>query len=38
MVIDLSLAYNQHQSLQTMTHAQLAAMTHYEIRNEIMKG
>ncbi len=36
MMIDLSLAYNQHQSLQTMTHAQLAAMTHYEIRNEIM--
>ena len=38
IVVDLSLAYNQHQSLQTMTHAQLAAMTHYEIRNEIMKG
>lgn len=38
MVIDLSLAYNQHQSLLPMTHAQLAAMTHYEIRNEIMKG
>lgn len=38
MVIDLSLAYNQHQSLHTMTHAQLAAMTHHEIRNEIMEG
>lgn len=38
MVIDLSLAYNQHQSLLPMTHAQLAAMTHHEIRNEIMKG
>ena len=38
IVVDLSLAYNQHQSLQTMTHSQLAEMTHYDIRNEIMKG
>lgn len=37
MVIDLSLAYNQHQSLIAMTHSQLAMMTHYEIRNEAMK-
>lgn len=38
MVVDLSLAYNQHQTVQAMTHSQLAEMTHYDIRNETMKG
>lgn len=36
IVIDLSLAYNQHQLLKNLTHAQLAAMSHSEIRNELM--
>lgn len=36
MMIDLSLAYNQHQTLQAMTHSQLAAMKHSDIRNEVM--
>ena len=36
IVIDLSLAYNQHQLLQKFTHAQLAEMIHSEIRNEVI--
>lgn len=36
MMVDLSLAYNQHQSLRPMTHTQLATMTHSDIRNEII--
>lgn len=35
LVLDLSLMYNQHQTLAAFTHAQLAAYTHYFLRNEV---
>ena len=36
VVIDLSLLYNQYQTLAGHTHAQLAAWTHEQLRNEVM--
>ncbi|WP_418927006.1 putative phage tail protein [Dysosmobacter sp.] len=36
LVLDLSLMYNQHQTLAAFTHAQLAAYTHYFLRNEVL--
>ena len=35
LVLDLSPMYNQHQTLAAFTHAQLAAYTHYFLRNEV---
>ncbi len=37
MEIDLSLLYNQHKTLGKFTHSQLAAFTHRQIRNEVLK-
>lgn len=34
LVIDLSLLYNQHQTLAAMTYAQLAAYTHQQLRED----
>lgn len=36
MVIDLSLKYNQHQTLAGFTHAQLSTYTHEQLRNEVI--
>lgn len=36
MVIDLSLLYNQHQTISLYTHAQLTAFTHDHLRNEVL--
>lgn len=36
IIIDLSLRYNQHSVLEKLTHAQLSAYTHYDIRNEVV--
>lgn len=36
IVISCSLLYNQHQTLNRFTHAQLAAYTHDELRNEVL--
>lgn len=36
IIIDLSLKYNQHKTLQTLTHQQMAAYTHDELRNEVI--
>lgn len=36
LILDLSLMYNQHQILSLFTHAQLAAYTHYQLRNEVL--
>ena len=36
LILDLSLMYNQHQTLAAFTHAQLAAYTHYFLRNEVL--
>lgn len=38
IVIDLSLMYNQHDLLKRYTHRQLAAYTHYALRNEVISG
>lgn len=38
MVIDLSLLYNQHETLKQYTHAQLAAYTQDQIRNEVLNS
>ena len=35
LILDLSLMYNQHQTLSVFTHAQLAAYTHNQLRNEV---
>lgn len=34
LILDLSLMYNQHQTISVFTHAQLAAYTHNQLRNE----
>ena len=36
LVINLSLKYNQHSLLRQFNHVQLAAWTHYHIRNEVL--
>lgn len=36
IVIDLSLMYNQHQTLAQLTHQQLSAYTHDQLRNEVI--
>lgn len=36
MVIDLSLLYNQHLTLEQFTHEQLSQYTHYQLRNEVI--
>lgn len=36
LVINLSLLYNQHQTLAAYTHGQLAAYTHDQLRNEVL--
>ncbi|KAF5056857.1 hypothetical protein DSECCO2_363050 [anaerobic digester metagenome] len=36
LIIDLSLLYNQHVTLSAFTHAQLAAYSHYRLRNEVL--
>lgn len=36
LILDLSLMYNQHQTLAAFTQAQLAAYTHYFLRNEVL--
>lgn len=36
MIIDLSLKYNQHQTLKKFTHGQLKRYTHTELRNEVI--
>lgn len=36
MVCTCSLLYNQHAALERFTHAQLAALTHYAIREEVL--
>lgn len=38
MVIDLSLLYNQHETLKKYTHRQLAEYTHDQIRNEVLNN
>ncbi len=37
LIVDISLKYNQHLTLGDYTHQQLAAYTHYGIRNEVLK-
>lgn len=34
LILDLSLMYNQHQTISVFTHAQLVAYTHNQLRNE----
>lgn len=36
MVISVQLMYNQHSMLRTLTHAQLAELTHFDIREEVI--
>lgn len=36
IIIDLSLRYNQHQTIAAKTHAQLATLTYDHIRNEVI--
>lgn len=36
IIIDLSLLYNTHEVLSGFTHAQLAAYTHHELREEVL--
>jgi hypothetical protein len=36
MVIDISLKYNQHQTLAAFTNVQLSNYTHYQLRNEVI--
>lgn len=36
MVVQCTLLYNQHSTLSRMTHAQLAAYTHDQLRNEVL--
>ena len=36
MIIDLSLLYNQHKTIGRYTHRQLAEMTHFQIRDEVL--
>ena len=36
LTVDLSLRYNQHQTLLGRTHAALAAYTHDQLRNEVL--
>jgi hypothetical protein len=36
LIINLTLEYNQHQTLKPFTHAQLQAWTHYQLRNEVL--
>lgn len=36
LVIDLDLRYNQNATLKNFTHAQLAAYTHFQLRNEVI--
>jgi hypothetical protein len=36
MIIDLELKYNRHEMWSQYTHAQLAAYTHYQLRNEVL--
>lgn len=38
IALTYSLKYNQHSTLTKYTHAQLAELTHYQIRNQIMEG
>lgn len=38
LVIDLSLKYNQHQTLAQYTHGYLKQFTQYELRNEVMSN
>lgn len=38
LVIDLSLLYNQHQTLVAFTHSRLAAYTHDQLRNEVISN
>lgn len=38
MIIYLSLKYNEHARLAAFRHQQLAASTHYELRNEVLKN
>lgn len=38
MIIDLSLLYNQHQTVGRFTHAQLHAWTHEHIRSEVLSN
>lgn len=37
LIVDISLKYNQHMTLDNYTHQQLAAYTHYGLRNEVLK-
>lgn len=36
LIVDLSLLYNQHQTLGGYTHSELAAYTHEQLRNEVI--
>lgn len=36
MIVTCSLLYNQHQTLNRFTHAQLAAYTHNQLKNEVL--
>ena len=38
LILDVSLMYNQHQTLAVFTHAQLAAYSHYYLRNEVLSN
>lgn len=38
LAIDLSLMYNRHETLSRFTHAQLAAHTYEELRNEVLRS
>lgn len=37
LALDISLLYNQHQTLAKFTHAQLAKYSHDQLRNEVLK-
>jgi hypothetical protein len=37
LLVDISLKYNQHVTLEEYTHQQLASYTHYKLRNEVLK-
>lgn len=38
IVIDLTLKYNQHINLAEFKHSELALLTHYDLRNEVLKN
>ncbi len=38
MVIDLSLLYNQHETLKEFTHMKLASYTHIQLRDEVLNN